>query len=224
MIPLDEVPHFDIITRDPETLVVSDADSTPTFAVFEEATDTPILSAQNFTKRTSLTGHYRGTFTASAANGFEVGKYYTVIASATVNGYADKDIVGWFRLVAAEAQAGYPKVDTQYVEGSAPEAADDVAGAVRTELATELATLNAPALPSGTVVSDGGNSATAFVTNRTETTTDYWKDALLLLTSGVLVGQVKKVTAYNGSTKAVTVENGFTGTPAAGVTFLLVNS
>lgn len=138
MIPLDEVVHFDAITRDPETLVVSDADSTPTFAVFEEATDTPILSAQNFTKRTSLTGHYRGTFTASAANGFEVGKYYTVIASATVNGYADKDIVGWFRVVAAEAQAGYPKGDTQYVEGTAPEAAGDVVDALYTEAGTRF--------------------------------------------------------------------------------------
>jgi hypothetical protein len=87
-----------------------------------------------------------------------------------------------------------------------------------------LDSLNAPALPSGAVVSGGGNSATSFVTDRTETTDDYWKDALLLLTSGVLTGQVKKVTAYNGTTKAVTVENGFTGTPAAGVTFLLVNS
>lgn len=87
-----------------------------------------------------------------------------------------------------------------------------------------LDSLNAPALPNGEVVSDGGNSATSFVTDRTESTDDYWKDALLLLTSGVLTGQVKKVTAYNGTTKAVTVENGFTGTPAAGVTFLLVNN
>lgn len=151
MIPIDEVVHLDIITRDPETLVVSDADSTPTFAVFEEATDTPILSAQNFTKRTSLTGNYRGSFTASAANGFEVGKWYTVIASATVNGYADKDVVAWFRCGPAEAQAGYPKVDTQYLEGVAADDAEDVAAAVRTELTTELGRLDAAVSSRSTV-------------------------------------------------------------------------
>jgi hypothetical protein len=76
---------------------------------------------------------------------------------------------------------------------------------------------------SGAVVADGGNSATTFVTDLTESTTDYWKDAFLRITSGALINQVKKITAYDGTTKAVTVSGGFTGTPAAGVTFEIVN-
>jgi phosphoglucomutase len=51
---------------------------------------------------------------------------------------------------------------------------------------------------------------------------DYWKDALLLFVAGNLAGQVKKITAYNGTTKVVTVSGGFTGTPAAGDAFVLV--
>lgn len=82
---------------------------------------------------------------------------------------------------------------------------------------------NPGANPTGSVVADGGNSATTFVTDRTETVDGYWDDALLLITSGVLIGQVKKITGYSGSTKAVTVATGFTGTPAASVTFQLVN-
>lgn len=106
-VPLDEVVHFDVITSNPSTGAVSDADSTPTFDVYEEATDTGMLGATNLTKRTSLTGNYRGTFTASAANGFEVGKWYNVIASATVNSVAGKVAVMTFMLRAAENTAGY---------------------------------------------------------------------------------------------------------------------
>jgi hypothetical protein len=77
--------------------------------------------------------------------------------------------------------------------------------------------------PVGAVVSDAGNSATSFKTNLTETTDDYWKDTLLLFTSGNLAGQIKKVSAYNGTTKVITVSSAFTGTPTAGDTFLLIN-
>lgn len=98
--------HFDVITSDANGAAI-DADSTPTFAVYEEATDTDIGVGGNLTKRTSLTGNYRGTFTVSAANGFELGKFYNVIASATVGGVAAKCVAGNFRIIAAEHTAGY---------------------------------------------------------------------------------------------------------------------
>lgn len=116
-IPLDEVVHFDVCTHDPSTAGVSDADSAPTFDVFEEASDTPILDDQTMTKRTSLTGNYRGTFTMSAANGFEVGKWYNVITTATVGGVTAKDPSMRFRCGPAESAAGYVKVDVQYLNG-----------------------------------------------------------------------------------------------------------
>lgn len=118
-IALDEVVYFDVTTHVPSTGAVSDADSTPTFDVFEEATDTAILAAQNFTKRTSKTGDYRGTFTVSAANGFEVGKWYSVIANATVSSIAAKQVAGSFRCVAAEGIVGKPKVDVDAWLGTA---------------------------------------------------------------------------------------------------------
>lgn len=75
----------------------------------------------------------------------------------------------------------------------------------------------------GTVQSDAGNSATQFKTDRTEATNDHWKDALVVFTSGSLAGQVKKISAYNGTTKIATVSTAFTGTPANGDRFLLIN-
>lgn len=84
---------------------------------------------------------------------------------------------------------------------------------------TALANL---ALASFTVQTDGGNSAMQVKTDRTETADDYWKDALALIASGALAGQIKKVTAYNGTSKVITF-GAFTGTPADGVTIFLLN-
>jgi hypothetical protein len=117
LIPIDEVVVFDICTHHPSTGAVTDADSTPSYDVFEESTDTPILDDQSFTKRTSLTGNYRGSFTASVANGFEAGKWYSVIASATVNSVTAKAVAMSFRVAPAESSAGVPKVDPSHWGG-----------------------------------------------------------------------------------------------------------
>lgn len=74
--------------------------------------------------------------------------------------------------------------------------------------------------PSGNVVT--GTSATSFTTDLTEATNDHWKGTYCLFTSGSLAGQVRKVTAYNGTTKALTVE-AFTAAPGVGDDFMLVN-
>lgn len=80
-----------------------------------------------------------------------------------------------------------------------------------------------PTRPRGAVATDAGNSATAFKTDRIEAVNDYWKNALILITSGALDGQIAKVQAYNGTTKIITLSAALTGTPADGVTFVLIN-
>ena len=77
---------------------------------------------------------------------------------------------------------------------------------------------------SASVVANGGNTATTFKTDRAESTADHWKDALLCFTTGALEGQVKKVSAYDGSTKFVTLSSAFTGAPSAGDRFLLIDT
>ena len=75
----------------------------------------------------------------------------------------------------------------------------------------------------GTVQTDVSNSATQFKTDRAESTTDFWKDALCLFLTGNLTGEVKKVTAYNGTTNVVSFTSGFTGTPTVTDTYTLIN-
>jgi hypothetical protein len=72
-------------------------------------------------------------------------------------------------------------------------------------------------------VATGTNSATTFATTLTETADDHWVDAFLVFTTGDLAGQVKRITGYDGTGKVITVAGGFTGTPAEGDTFALVN-
>jgi len=86
-----------------------------------------------------------------------------------------------------------------------------------------LTGLASQSLVTSTVATDGGNTASTFKTALTESTDDYWKDVLIRITSGALINQVKRVTAYNGTTKFITVAGGFTGTPASSVTFELLN-
>ncbi|WP_323162306.1 hypothetical protein, partial [Pseudomonas fluorescens] len=64
---LEETLYFDFITSS-STGAAVDADSTPTAAIYEDATDTAILSP-TVVKRTSLTGNYRVPVACTAANG-----------------------------------------------------------------------------------------------------------------------------------------------------------
>lgn len=86
---LEETVVLDFTTHNPSTGAAADADSTPTVEVFEDANDTPILTPTP-TKRTAKTGNYRVSVACTAANGFEAGKSYNVVVSATVGGVTGK--------------------------------------------------------------------------------------------------------------------------------------
>ncbi len=148
MIPIDEVIIFDVVTHVPSTAAVSDADSAPTFDVFEEDTDTPILAAQAMTKRTSKTGNYRGSITCSAANGFEAGKWYSVVVTAIVSSITAKCVAKHFRVAPVELVAGVPKVDVADWLGTAP-STPTVAGVPNVNAKTwnDLATVALPLVP-----------------------------------------------------------------------------
>ncbi|MFA5054314.1 MAG: hypothetical protein WC565_09660, partial [Parcubacteria group bacterium] len=82
---LEETIYLDFILSSPTTFLAVDADTAPAYAVYEDDTDTAIVSGVA-TKRTSLTGHYRVGLACTAANGFEAGKSYSVVVTATVEG------------------------------------------------------------------------------------------------------------------------------------------
>ena len=94
---------------------------------------------------------------------------------------------------------------------------------ITAKMVLDTFTIDTTMRPTGAVVSDAGNSTTVFMTNLAETAADYWKDCLIMFTSGNLINQVKKISGYNGSTKVITVSSGFTETPSASDNFIIVN-
>lgn len=77
--------------------------------------------------------------------------------------------------------------------------------------------------PSFSVVANGSNTATTFKTDRAETGTDFWKMAWVVFTSGGLIDQVRQVSAYDGTTKFVTMADAFSAAPSASDLALLIN-
>jgi hypothetical protein len=73
--------------------------------------------------------------------------------------------------------------------------------------------------PSGVVIDDAANSATTFKTDRTETGPDHWVSTGVKFTTGALAGQIREITAYNGTTKFLTVSPALSAEPAAGDRF-----
>jgi len=78
---------FSITTHDPDTGVLTDAESAPTYRVYEDETATAILSGSMAKlDDDNTTGFYTELIACTAANGFESGKTYTVYIEATVDG------------------------------------------------------------------------------------------------------------------------------------------
>jgi hypothetical protein len=73
------------------------------------------------------------------------------------------------------------------------------------------------------VVTDSGNGASSFVTDLTSATDSYCVGSYLKFASGDLVNQVRRISAYNGTSKVVTLSSAFTATPADDDEFYIVN-
>ena len=77
---------FSVTTHDPDTGVLTDADSAPTYRLFEDETATPILTgSMALLDDTNTTGFYTELIAVTGANGFESGKTYTIYIQATVD-------------------------------------------------------------------------------------------------------------------------------------------
>lgn len=80
---LDNDLTFSICTHDPDTGILTDADSDPLYAIYEDNNPSYLLNG-TMTKLGS-TGFYVAKITCSTINGFEVGKSYTAHITATVD-------------------------------------------------------------------------------------------------------------------------------------------
>lgn len=83
---IDDLLTFTVVTHKVDTGVLTDADSVPSYRIYEDETGTAILTGSMAKLDDSnTTGFYSEQITLSAANGFENGKSYAIYVSATVN-------------------------------------------------------------------------------------------------------------------------------------------
>lgn len=77
---------FSICTHDPDTGVLTDADAVPAYRIYEDETATAILNGSMAKlDDANTTGFYTELIACTTANGFELGKTYSVYITATVD-------------------------------------------------------------------------------------------------------------------------------------------
>jgi len=162
-LPHSETVHFDVVTHNPATGAVQDADSTPTWKIWGEVGDTPVLTG-NMTKRSGWTGHYKASFGIETVNGFDAGKFYRIVVSAAVAGVTGKSVVMTFRVLAAETTTGKPCVDNAAIADAV--LARDMSAVEATAPEHSLCTVVLAALESSI-------SSTEWVIKRTDGTTTH---------------------------------------------------
>lgn len=102
---IDDFLTFTCNTHDPETGAATDADSVPSYRVYEDETGTPILTgSMALLDSANTAGFYSERIQLTAASGFETGKTYTIYISATVNS-TEGTISHSFQVEAALASA-----------------------------------------------------------------------------------------------------------------------
>jgi hypothetical protein len=84
---LDDYLTFTCNTHDPSTGMVVDADSLPTYRIYEDETGTPVTTGE-MTKLDddNMTGLYSERLQLTSALGFEYGKSYTIVITGITDG------------------------------------------------------------------------------------------------------------------------------------------
>jgi|SRR6187549_1648292 len=102
---IDDTLTWTVNTHTVTTGAATDADSVPTYRIYEDETGTPILTgSMALLDGSNTAGLYSEQITLSAANGFEVGKSYAIYVAATVNAVPATQSFN-FKLVAATLTA-----------------------------------------------------------------------------------------------------------------------
>ena len=71
-------------------------------------------------------------------------------------------------------------------------------------------------------VNDSAADISSFVTSLQNSTDNFYKNAVLTFTSGLLDGQSRRISAYNGSSKGISLDPSLTSSPLNGDTFTIV--
>lgn len=119
---------FSVCTHDPSTGILTDADAVPAYRIYEDETETPILTGTMAKlEDAETTGFYTEKIACTVANGFEAQKTYTIYISAAVSG--DTGGISYnFRVKASDAPDGSGSITWTYTLTD-DDTGDPIAGA-----------------------------------------------------------------------------------------------
>jgi hypothetical protein len=193
----------------------ADATSPPAYRVYEDETDTPILTGTMALRDSSNTdGFYSEQITLSAANGFEEGKSYNIRMTASSGGIAG---------AAFHAFNVVPDIESRIPAALVGGRMDSNVGAISgsAPAADTLESFMINGVTSGTV-NDGSASASSFVTDLTEASDNHYNGSVLLFLDDPLKGQSRKISDYDGTSKTITLAAAFTEAPDNGDAFVIL--
>jgi hypothetical protein len=101
---------------------------------------------------------------------------------------------------------------------------DDQAGSDLYEMLTTITTISGrmPTLHYG--VAQAGGASTITLNASASSITDYYAGLAIAITASTGAGQVRTITAYNGTTKVATVDSAWTTNPADGSSFAIIQA
>lgn len=191
---------FSVTCHDPDTGVLTDADAVPDYWIYEDETgvsintNTPLADVMAKLDDAHTTGFYTETIACTAANGFEVGKTYTIYIEATVD--SDKGGICYSFKTNALTSAIAAKLS---------------------------ASANTMVLGTVSHDNTAATTTVFYSDDITEATADHYKNRIVIFTSGDLTRQAKAITAYalEAGEGKFTV-TALTEAPADNVTFIII--
>lgn len=197
---IDDLLTFYATTHDPSTGAVTDADSVPTYRVYEDETATPILTgSMALLDDANTVGFYSEQITLSAANGLEKGKSYTIRISATVGGVTGT-IEQPFQIEAEVdiTQSAIDAVWDELITGSLHNISTSAGKRLRNASSIVIIDGTCPSAPllSNQIVLNGDASAEDGA----------YDPAMISIVAGTGIGQTRLILEYEGSTKTATLD------------------
>jgi len=233
------------------TVQVTNADGTPindatvTVSVYAPNNDV-LLNAQAMTYLTASNGIYYRNYTTPDTAGVYI--YSVTATSGSDSSYSShtfhvssalNTISTINTTVQSESTAQTSERSAQATERTSQAAErtaqtterteQDASRAIVEDIQTDVHTANAnlDILVGGLIVTqsavnDASATVASFVTDLTNSTNDFYNNSVLTFTSGNLNGQVRRISDYNGTTKAITLDPALTSAPADNDTFTIV--
>jgi hypothetical protein len=155
---IDDVLRVHVQTSSVTTGAAVDADSVPTWRVYEDDTATPVTTG-SFVTLNAQTGFYVANITLAAAIGYEVGKQYAVRTQVTVASIIGADVHSFqiqseVRLAAGAITAGV--ITAGALQGFTLGSVAGTVGSVATTVNANVASVSAGAFQSVTIGSVAG--------------------------------------------------------------------